>query len=164
MLTRVLWPEPWRVEESYNECMKKIVREESGKIVEGVVNPVNLLGDLKPMSEGDYQQKLAEDERKKQEEIAKLNSEIKEHGRDVEGEMDEVRRQKQREEEKKEKEFLEKLKVQRERERAEESVFADETTNPHKKKKKRGGAFMKGKGKASTSDMSATGEFKGQVD
>jgi len=77
MLMRVLWPEPWRVEESYNECMKKIVRgmvkgfgqiggelgkeisEESGKIVEGVVNPVNLLGDLKPMSEGDYQQKLA---------------------------------------------------------------------------------------------------------
>lgn len=143
----------------------KELLEESGKIVEGVVNPVNILGGLKPMDEGEYQKKMAEDERKKQEEIARLNSEIKGTGRNVGEEMEQVRREREEEEERKEREFLEKLKAQREQEKAEEAVMSvDETTNSHKKKKKRGGAFMKGKGKASISDMSATGEFKGKVD
>lgn len=123
------------------------------KVVDSVITGKDLVGDIKPMSAGEYQQKQQEDETVKQKEISEI-------GRNVEKEMDEARKKRKEAEDEREKEFLENLKKQREAE-GQEVV---ELTRKHPRPK-RGGAFARGgKAKPSQSDMSATGEFKGKVD
>lgn len=156
-----------QVVNAFGEIGKETVKEgvkEAGKIGENIISAKDLLG-LSHVSEEEYEQKKRMDEAKKEQELAQIRQEtIGSPGRKVEEEIKEVRSEKEEEEKKKEEEFLAQIRAQREAEARERESIMEETANPHKKKKKRGSALAKGKGKASVADMSATGEFKGKVD
>lgn len=148
------------------ETVEKAV-EESGKIVDTVITGRELLGDVKPMGEGEYMKRKGEDEQNRQKEIDDLKDQIG-RGRNLEKEIKDIRDMKKQEEEQKEKEFLENLKRQREAEEVEREAMAGVAlSNPHKAKKSRGSAFVHGKKKKSMPDMqqlSQTGEIKGKID
>ena len=140
------------------ETGKELLKQ-GGKIALGVITGTELVGDVKPMNEGEKIQKQANDDKEKEMEMAKLRAQI--NGRDIGQEIEAVRKKRQEEEEAKERE-LENLAIERERQKQMEvMVSVDEvSTNPNKRKKSRGSAFAKGKqGKASVSDMSATAEY-----
>lgn len=148
------------------ETVEKLA-ETPGKIVEPIITAQQLLGDIKPLSEDEMAQKQYEDEQKKQKEMSDLKSQMS--GRNVENEIERIRRQKQKEEEEKEKAFLENVKRQREEERQEQeanSGLMDESTNPSKRKQSRGSAFVnkKKKQQPDPTQMSQTKEFKGKID
>jgi len=146
------------------ETAEKLV-EETGKIAESVITAQELLGDIRPLNDQEIAQKKAEDERKKQEEMNKLRSQIS--GRSVESEMEQLRRQKENEEEEREK-YFEKEKERQEWERQQQMENSDlmmESTNPSKQKKSRGSAMShKKKSQPDQSQMSQTSEFKGKID
>jgi len=134
------------------ETGKEAVKQ-AGKIAEGVVggiSGVELVGDIKPMGEQELVGKKAEDEGKKREEMSKIR------GRDVEGEMEQVRKEKKKREEEEERRFLEEIKQKREAEERERQELVVG--------KKKRGAFAKGGKKPAQSDMSATGEFSRKKD
>jgi hypothetical protein len=138
------------------------------KITETIITGQELLGGIKPMGQGEYQKKVSEDEIKKKKEMEEIRNEIG-GGRNVEAEIEEVRKEKEKEEEEKEKEFLEQIRRQREAEMAERQALAgSESTNPAKRKKQRGSALMpQGKKKQmqpTIDQLSQTSEFKGKVD
>lgn len=146
------------------ETAEKLVVE-TGKIAESVITAKELLGDIRPLNEEELTQKKAEDERKKQEEMNKIKSQMS--GRGVENEIEQIRHQKEKEEEEKEK-YFEKMKEQQERDRqrqTEDSNLMMESSNPAKQKKSRGSAFAnKKKQQPDQSQMSQTSEFKGKID
>ncbi|MBU1088732.1 hypothetical protein KKC08_05610 [Patescibacteria group bacterium] len=117
---------------------------------------IDLFPDLVEMSKGEMNEKQVEDEMKKRQEMAELRQAMG-LGRDVEKEMEEVRRKRENEEED-ERRREEELKERKKRERAEQMTVVDDETPQHKKRKKRGGAFARGK-KPSAEEMTATGEF-----
>ena len=132
------------------------------QIMSTVITGKELVADAKPMNELEMAKAKAEDERKKQEELAKIRNVS---GRNVEEEVERVVEEKKNEEEEKEKEFLEKIKQQREAEEAERNNLIKEpgsdkreqakhSMSPHKKKSSQTAAPDK-------STMSATSEFKG---
>ena len=140
--------------------------EESQKILESTISGKELLGLDGGISNNQMAHEQQEDEIKKQEEIRKIKSEIG-LGRDVEKEMEELRKQKEREEEEKEK-YFEQVKQQKEVEAQQiaesNNGLMMESTNPAKQKKSRGSAFgHKKKSQPDQSQMSATQEFKGKV-
>jgi hypothetical protein len=140
--------------------------EESQKILESTISGKELLGLDGGISSNQMAHEQQEDEIKKQEEIRKIKSEIG-LGRDVEKEMEELRKQKEREEEEKEK-YFEQMKQQKEVEAQQitenNNGLMMESTNPAKQKKSRGSAFgHKKKSQPDQSQMSATQEFKGKV-
>lgn len=148
------------------ETGEKLVKE-TGKIVESVIMGKELLGDINILSNNELAKKQAEEEKEKRSQISDVRSQMKEQGRDVEKEIEQIRQEKSKEEEEKEKqekEFLENVKKQREAEEQELAMMDMESTNPAKQKKSRGSAFMPGKKKASTADMSATKEYVGKKD
>ncbi len=141
------------------ETSREMVRQ-AGKVVAGVVTGKDLVGDIKPMSEKEMVKKQTEDEAKKQQEMGQL----REKGRDVEGEMQKVREEKKKKEEEEERQFLDNIKRQREAEDQERRSMVLMVSSPGKRKKKRGSAFVKkGKG-ASQSEMSATSEYSRKRD
>ncbi|HPT66262.1 MAG TPA: hypothetical protein PK257_03065 [Candidatus Woesebacteria bacterium] len=147
------------------ETAEKLV-ENAGKIAESIITAQELLGDIRPLDDQEMAQKKAEDERKKQKEIADVKSQMS--GRPVENEMEQIRRQKEKEEEEKEK-YFEQVEEQKERERqrqeAEYNGLMVESTNPSKQKKSRGSALVhKKKSQPDQSQMSQTTEFKGKID
>lgn len=146
------------------ETAEKLV-EETGKIAELIITAQELLGDIKPLNDQEIAQKKVEDEKKKQEEMTKLRSQIS--GRSVESEMEQLRRQKENEEEEREK-YFEKEKERQEWERQqqmENSELMMESTNPSKQRKSRGSAMShKKKSQPDQSQMSQTSEFKGKID
>jgi len=146
------------------ETAEKLV-EETGKIAKSIITAQELLGNIKPLNDQEMARKKAEDEKKKQEEMNKLRSQIS--GRSVESEMKQLRRQKENEEEEREK-YLEKEKERQEWERQqqmENSELMMESTNPSKQKKSRGSAMShKKKSQPDQSQMSQTSEFKGKID
>ncbi|MDD4136003.1 MAG: hypothetical protein PHN66_02965 [Candidatus Shapirobacteria bacterium] len=146
------------------ETAEKLV-EETGKIAESIITAQELLGDIKPLNDQEMARKKAEDEKKKQEEMNKLRSQIS--GRSVESEMEQLRRQQEKEEEEREK-YFEKEKERQEWERQqqmENSELMMESTNPSKQKKSRGSAMShKKKSQPDQSQMSQTSEFKGKID
>ena len=140
--------------------------EEGGKIVEGVITGKELLGDIKSMSDQQYSAESQKYKNKDEEEMVKLRAQMKDPGRDVEQEIEQVQKEKEQKEED-ERKFLENLKIQREREKAEmEAAYAEAPGNPHKAKKSRGSAFAKGKKKSGPDleQMSQTAEVKSKVD
>jgi len=145
------------------ETAEKLV-EETGKIAESVITARELLGDIKPLNDQEMAQKKAEDEKKKQEEMNKLRSQMS--GRNVESEMEQLRRQQEKEEEEKEK-YFEKEKERQEWERQQQIENSDlmmESTNPSKQKKSRGSAMShKKKSQPDQSQMSQTSEYKGKI-
>ncbi len=123
----------------------------------------DLFPDINDMSPEQKAMLQKQDEEHKQKEMENLRGQMG-PGRNVEGEMEEVRCQKEEEEKRKEEEFLENLKRQRMMEQQERQRMAGEVATPqHKKKKSRGSAFAHGK-KPSQDEMSATGEFAGKKD
>lgn len=137
-------------------------KSEALRMTEGIITGKDWLGDIKPMGDEQYQQVKNQDRAESQKEIEQIRGQLA--GRNVDREIEEVRRQKTEEEEEQER-FLEQLQRQREAEKAEQAAMwagFGESNNPAKRKKKRGSAFATGKhGKASQADMSETGEFKG---
>jgi len=128
----------------------KELAEETGKIVSGVITGAELVKDAKPMNEGEYAAKKEEDEKTKQQEISEI-------GRNVEKEMDEVRKEKKKKEEEAERAVLEDVARKREAEKQEQQVLAEP-----KGKRAEGSLAMPGKPKQS--DMSQTAEFSKSVD
>jgi hypothetical protein len=142
------------------ETGKEVIRE-AATIGETIISGKELLGDIKPMSEDELNQKRAEDEKKKQEEMEKIKREAGK-GRNVEEEIKQVREEKAQEEKAEEQRILEEVKRKREAERMEREQLEAEMgqSNPHKAKKKRGSAFMPGKKQGATdASQSATAEY-----
>ena len=144
--------------------------EQTGKITESVITGKELLGNITTMSDEDLARKKAEDERKNQQEQAKLLGQIHEPGRNLGAEIKQIQDEKKQEEDEKEKQFLEELRQQREAEEAERQQMSSqmgESANPAKRKKSRGSAGAHGSKKAQMPDptqMSQTSEFKGKID
>lgn len=147
------------------ETVEKLV-ETPGKIVEPIITAQELLGDIRPMSDEEMAKIKAEDEQKKQKEMAEVKSRMS--GRNIENEMEQIRHQKQREEEEKEKNEVENRRRMEEQQRQENidgSELMMESSNPSKQKKSRGSAFVnKKKQQPDQSQMSQTSEFKGKID
>ena len=142
------------------ETVEKLVSE-SGKIAESVITAGELLSDIKPLNEQEMAQKQAEDERKKQQEMSDLRSQMSPRG--VENEMEQIRNQKQREEEEKEKIFLENLRRQREEERQQQASNFEMMGSSNKHHKDKGGNKRKTQQPDET-QMSQTSEYKGKID
>lgn len=141
------------------ETLKQAV-DEVVTVGESVITGQELVGDAKAMSEEEMAKAKAEEERKKQEELAKIRNIP---GRNVEGEIKQVVQEKKSEEEEKEREFLEKIKEQREaEERERRQMEAEEPGNAKREAAKK--QMAPGKKKSSQPDtaaMSQTSEFKG---
>lgn len=142
------------------------IAEQGIKSVEQVVSTVvtgqELVGDAKPMSDEEMAHAKADDERKKQEELAKLRQIP---GRDVEAEMKQVDDEQKSEEKKKEEEFLENIRLQREAEERERNSMIEAPGNSKKDAAKHQGQHGKKKSSQTAppnaTQMSATSEFKG---
>ena len=142
------------------ETVEKLV-EETGKIAESVITAGELLSDIKPMSDNELNQKKAEDERKKQEEMNKLRNQMS--GRNVDSEVKQISDQKKKEEDEKEKMFLENLKRQREEERRQQENNGMDLMGSKKHHKDKGGNKHKTQQPDET-QMSQTAEYKGKID
>jgi len=142
------------------ETVEKLV-EETGKIVESIITPQELLRGITPLTDQEMAQKTAEDERKKQEEMNKLRSQMS--GRPVENEMERLRHKQEKEKEEREK-YFENMKDQQEKKRQiqEENMSMDLMT-PKKHHKDKGGNKHKTQQPDAT-QMSQTAEFKGKID
>jgi succinate dehydrogenase/fumarate reductase flavoprotein subunit len=126
-----------------------------------VEKPVDLLPDIGKMSQEERNQLEKSDKQEGDNQAKQIRQEL---GRNVEGEIKKVRKQKESEEEEKEKQFLKNLEKQRQLETDERNRLAGAQQTPaHRKKKSRGSAFARGK-KPTASDMSATGEFNKKKD
>lgn len=141
------------------ETAEKLI-EETGKIIEPIITAQELLGGIKPLTDQEMTQKKAEDERKKQEEMNKLRSQIS--GRPVENEMEKIRKQNEKEEEEREK-YFEKMKERQEWEEQQQMANGEELMQPKKHHKDKGGNKHKTQ-QPDTSQMSQTSEFKGKID
>jgi hypothetical protein len=132
------------------------------QIISTVITGQELVGDAKAMSDEEMAKAKAEDEKKKQEEMAKMKNIP---GRNVEAEVKQVIEEKKSEEDQKEKEFLENIKRQREEEEAERNNFVSEPGNAKREQAKHSMSPNKKKGSQTAapnmSTMSATSEFKG---
>jgi len=140
------------------EAVKEGVKQ-AGVVTETVISGKELLGDIKPMTEAQYNQKKMEDEKKKEAEMKKIS------GRNVEAEIEQVRESKKEEAEKQEK-FLEEIKQQREAEEQERAQLA--VTMPGNAKREAAKRQMAPQGKKNNQPdpaaMSQTAEFKGKID
>lgn len=145
------------------------------KIFESVITGKELLGMEKTMSDNELEFQKKQEEQKKNDEIKKIKGEMGQYGdevkdkrRDVEGEIEELRRKQEKEEEEKEAYFakMEEQKRRQEQQQAEEYNYLNmESTNPAKQKKSRGSALAhKKKQQPDQSQMSQTAEFKGKLD
>jgi len=141
------------------EIVEKLV-DNTVKIAEPIITAQELLGGINPMSDQEMAQKKAEDERKKQEEMNKLRSQMS--GRNVEDEMKRIRNQKEKEEEEKEK-YFQKVKERKDWERQQQMAADMENTQPKKQHVDKGGNKHKTQ-QPDPSQMSQTAEFKGKID
>jgi len=130
--------------------------ENVGKIGETIISGKELLG-LEPMNAGEYDQKKIKDEEMKNEEVNKIVS------RNLEGEIKQVRDEKQQKEEEAERIMLEDIKRKREAEEAERAQMTNLPGNAKREAAKR--QFAPGPKKTpDPSQMSQTSEFKGKID
>lgn len=147
-----------RVGEIGVETVKEGAKQAT-EMLNTIITGQELVGNVKPMSEEEMAYARAEDERKKEEEIKKINNIP---GRNVEAEIKEIVREKKNIEEDKEKEILEKVRLQREAEEAERNNLIEEPGNAKREAAKT--QFAPGKRKKQQPDatqMSQTSEFKG---
>ncbi len=143
------------------ETVEKLV-ENTGKILDPTITAQELLGDVKPLNDQEMAQKKAEDERKKQEEMARLRQGLGGQGRSVENEMEKIRNQKEKEEEEKQK-YFEKVKERKEWEKQQQMAADMENIQPKKQHIDKGGNKHKTQ-QPDPSQMSQTAEFKGKID
>jgi hypothetical protein len=111
------------------------------------------------MNAGEYDQKKIDDEKNKKEEISKLV------GRNLEGEVKQIKDEKKQKEEEEERVMLENIRRQRETEEIERAQMAQASGNAKREAAKQ---QMQPHGKKTSlpdpSQMSATAEFKGKID
>ncbi len=153
---------PKKVLQGVAEIGVETVKEEAKQAVE-IVNTIitgqELVGNARPMSEAEMAKAKAEDEKKKQEELKKIQNIP---ARNVEAEIKEIVEEKKNNEEEKEREFLEKIRLQREAEEAERNNLSEVPGNAKREVAKT--QFAPGKRKKQQPDvsqMSQTSEFKG---
>ena len=140
------------------ETAEKLV-EETGKIAESIITAKELLGDIRPMSDQEMAYKKAEDDKKKQEEVARLRQGFGGQSRNVESELEQIRHQNEKEEEEREK-YFEQVKEQQEREKQiQEQNMNVELMAPKKHHVDKGGNKHKTQ-QPDASQMSQTAEFK----
>ena len=153
---------PKKVLQGVVEIGVETVKEEAKQgveIVNTIISGQELVGNVKPMSEEEMAYARAEDERKKEEELKKIQNMP---GRNVGAEIKEIIEEKKNIEEEKEKEFLEKVRLQREAEEAERNNLIEKPGNEKREAAKT--QFSPGKRKKQQPDpsqMSQTSEFKG---
>ena len=140
------------LEQGSNE-LKKVVGLTSDKKTDLMPDIVDLSDEQKQMLESQDKEKTSEQTEQVRQELGRNAVPA---GRQVEGEIDEIRKKKQEEEDRKEQEFLEKIKAQRQQEEEERNRLA--MVN-----EARGSAFARGK-KPAAADISATGEFSKKKD
>lgn len=137
--------------------MEKTV-DNVGKIASGIITGADLVGGKPPMTDEDRQKALQEDEKMKQAAVAGA---MASQGRDVEGEIEEVRKEKEKKEEEEER-FLKNLEIQRENERIErEQMQAGVPGNAKKEAAKHQGQRGHKKQAPDPASMSATNEMTG---
>ncbi|MCX6727175.1 MAG: hypothetical protein NTY75_05250 [Candidatus Shapirobacteria bacterium] len=143
------------------ETMEKAV-ENAGKAGHDIITGKELLG-LTPMNAGEYDQKKVKDEEDKQKKIDELKQPAV-PGRNVEGEIKQVRDEKKQKEEEEERIMLENVKRQREEEEAERAQMTEVPGNAKREAAKQ--QFVPGPKKKTPdpSQMSQTSEFKGKID
>lgn len=133
------------------------------EVLHGVITGKELLGsDIKSMTDQEMAQKRAEDERRKQQELAELRAQMGQ-GRPVEQEMTQIRREEEQSEEQKRQQAI---REENERRQAESQTTTTEIpTNPKKSAAKHQGAGgKKKKSQPDPTQMSQTTEFKGKID
>ena len=153
---------PKKVIQGIGEIGLETVKEgtkQATEMLSTIITGQELIGNARPMSEEEIAKAKAEDERKKQEELNKIQNIP---GRNVEAEIKEIASEKKNSEEKKEQEFLEKIRLQREMEEKERENFVEMPGNTKRESAKT--QFAPGKRKKQQPDatqMSQTSEFKG---
>ena len=153
---------PKKVLQGMGEIGVETVKEaanQATQMLNTIITGQELVGNVRPMSEEEMAKAKAEDERKKQEELNKIQNIS---GRNVEAEIKEISSEKKNSEEEKEQEFLEKIRLQREAEEAERNNNILEPGNAKREAAKT--QFAPGKRKRQQPDatqMSQTSEFKG---
>lgn len=153
---------PKKVLQGVGEIGVETVKEgakQATEMLNTIITGQELVGNVKPMTEEEMAYARAEDERKKEEEIKKINNVS---GRNVEAEIKGIVSEKKNSEEEKEKEFLEKIRLQREAEETERNNNIQEPGNAKREAAKT--QFSPGKRKKQQPDatqMSQTSEFKG---
>lgn len=144
-------------EETGKEALKQV-----GQITEGVITGQELFG-VKALSDEELAQKKAEDERHKQEELAKLRQQQSEPGRNLEAEIEQIREEKKREEEERDKQQMEQIRQEQEAMAMSGQQSVDISGNPKREAAKT--QFAPGRKKKTQqpdpSQMSQTSEFKG---
>ncbi len=153
---------PKKVLQGVGEIGVETIKEgtkQTAEMLSTIVTGQELVGNARPMSEEEMAKAKAEDERKKQEELNKIQNIP---GRNVEAEIKEIVDEKKKSEEEKENEFLEKIRLQREIEEKERENLVDIPGNVKREAAKT--QFAPGKRKKQQPDatqMSQTSEFKG---
>ncbi len=137
--------------------------KETVKVAETIITGKELLGDITTMTQGEYHQKKEDQKNKDEEELAKIRSQMKEPGRNVTAEMEQVYKEKKNKEDEDERKFLENLQLQRERERQEMEAMGVEPEGRQARGKMNGGKKRK-KQQPDAAAMSQTQEIKGKVD
>lgn len=162
---------PQQVLQSLKQIGQETVEQtgkQLGKIIQGAISPRELLGDIGSMTPEEMAKKRTEEENKRQQEMAQLRAQMSGQGRNLEQEMEQIRREKEQKEKEAEETMLRQVQMQREQERQEiGNMLGGESANPAKRKKKRGSALATGKKKSQQPDqsqMSQTSEFKGKID
>ena len=141
------------------ETAKEAIKQ-TGKITEGIITGQELFG-VKPMSDEELAMKKADDEKKKQEEMARLRQGFGGQGRNVEEEIKRIREEKKQEEEEKERRETETAR-QQQRAETESQQVAMVPGNAKREAAKRQFAPGKKKKQQPTADQtSQTSEFKG---
>jgi len=136
--------------------------KEGVNIGQSVISGQELLGGIKKLDEKEEQKLRDEEKMKKEEEIGRLRETAAYRGRDVEGEIKEIRDEKATKEEEEQKEFLEQIRLQREAEAQEREELLEPPGNAKREAAKT--QFAPGKRKKQAPDaaqMSQTSEFKG---
>ncbi len=139
------------------ETVEKSV-DNVGKIASGIITGADLVG-LKPMT-AEQEQKVKQEEVKKQQEMSDLRSQMSD-GRNIEQEIDQIRKEKERKEEEEEN-FLKNLERQRIAEVQErEQMSTNIPTNSKKEAAKHQGQRGHKAHAPDPASMSATGEMTG---
>ncbi len=156
---------PKKVMQGVGEIGAETVKEgtkQATQILNTIITGQELVGDVKPMNEEEMAKAKAEEEKKKQEKMSDVRSQMSEQGRNVEAEIKEIIVEKENSEKEKEREFLEKLRLQREAEERERENFMEMPGNIKREAAKT--QFVPGKKKKQQPDasqMSQTSEFTG---
>jgi len=139
--------------ETGKEAVKQV-----GEITSSIITGKELLGNIKPMTD----EELA---KKKQEDRAAVAGALASQGRNVEGEMKQVRDEKEQKEEQDEQRLLQELQAKRDAEEAERREFeASMLLGQTRRKGPQGPSQPKKKQQPDPASMSSTSEFKGKVD